>query len=165
MLICNENNKVISVDQIDSIINCNNLNKNYFWIFNLDILEFTLDTAKYIAETTCESILLEINGYMLAFPTYWNILVFDEDTTQLDVAEISDLSTANFTPFIYNWKESKHKLGNVITMDYKPLYKNTYPYLNKNQMLCHPINYHQWIVVSPNDPYKYIKDKLVGDII
>jgi len=56
--------------------------------------------------------------------------------------------------------------GTIIVIDYDSRYKNVGPLLNKHQMLCHPISQEAWVNVSPTDVFnKYLKEKIVGDII
>lgn len=165
MLICDEKNRSIIIDHINNSDDLLPITSKYFWGLNLDILEFKLEPLYYSQSTICKSMLLDINGYKCILPSHWFVLVYDEDTTQLDVVEIEDLSTSTFTVFSYGYNESRVAPIDIKTIDYRHNYKNISPLINKNQMLCHLIDKYTWIVISPFDSNKYIKDKLIGDII
>ena len=161
MLICDENNETIIIDStITPVIS------DYFWVLDLEISEFTLIPILYFQESVSPSILVEVNGFKFVLPANWNLLVYDPDTMQLDVVEISDLSSSNFTALVYGPNFGFIKPANVRTLDYRVSYKNVSPSLNKHQMMCHPISPDSWVVISPSDNYgKFLKDKTVGDII
>lgn len=160
MLICDEQDETIIIESIlEPIIS------NYFWALNLDLLDFTLEPITMVAEKFYPSILVEVNRFKFILPAEWNLLVYDDETMQLDVVEISDLSISNFTALLGGPKYDFAKPAQVKTLDYKLRVKSAYPSLNKHQMLCHPVSPDSWVMIAPSDSYsKYLKEKTVGDI-
>ena len=99
-------------------------------------------------------------------PANWNILIYSEDTQQLDVVEVSNIPGKEFTALINGPTLSRIKGARVTVTDYIPTYRNIVPLLGKNQLLCHPISPDLWVNIAPSDTYnKYLKDLMVGDII
>lgn len=142
---------------------------DYMWVLDLQMMDYTLAPLLVLEEISCPSIQIRIRGFDFYLPANWNLLVFSEETLDLDVVEISELAGREFTSFVYdisNPRVVKYHPGTVRVMDYKPDLINVAPQLNKHQMLCHPIGPHEWVNVSPSDTYnKYLKEMVVGDII
>jgi len=137
-----------------------------FWTLNLEIMDFTLADIVVLEELVCPTITLAVRGFEFVLPANWNVLVYDEDTMQLDVVEVSDLAGRDFVALVYGPNTSSVIPGRIKVLDYNPSGTNVYPALNKHQMLCHPIDPILWIAVAPSDSYnKYLKDCVVGDII
>lgn len=161
MLIFNENNQPILLDSLQGPVL-----SEYMYVLDLSMMDYTLAPLLVFEEVICPTILLSIHGFTFKLPANWNILVTDEETYQLDVVEVSELAGKEFKALIYGMDMKMIELGKIKVLDYYPDYQNIGPSLNKFQMLCHPISPNQWINVAPSDSYnKYLKEKLVGDII
>ena len=161
MLIVDENNNPIIIDNIHGPVLT-----NYFYVLDLNMRDYTLSPLQILEESCCPSLTLQIHGFEFILPANWNVLVYSEDTHQLDVIEVSALAGAEFTALVYGNQMSFIKPGIISVVDYSPNHKNISPSLHKHQMLCHPISETTWINISPSDSYaKYIKDTFVGDII
>jgi hypothetical protein len=129
-------------------------------------MDFTLSSITILEEITAPSMTIQIHGFKFDLPTTWYMLVFDPETMQLDSVCVEDLPGKEFCALVSGPNVQKGLAGNVIVVDYDPRYKNVGPLLNKHQMLCHPISPDLWVNVSPSDCYnKYLKEKIVGDII
>jgi hypothetical protein len=136
---------------------------DYFWALDLNVdgdgeIDYTLAPIVMFEETTCPSLILRMNGFTFNLPAKWNILIFDEETSEIDVVTAEDLSGNNFTAFVYGDDAPTVELGHITVVGYEPNHINVAPALNKNQMLCHPISPTRWINVAPTDTYnKYLK--------
>ena len=138
----------------------------FMWVLDLSIMDFTLAPLLMLEETICPSMQLCIQGFEFVLPASWSILVYDQETSQLDVVEVSEVAGREFTAFVYGPVSNRPTPASVIATNYYVEYKNIGPSLNKHQMLCHPIGPTEWICVSPSDSYnKYLKDKIVGDLL
>lgn len=166
MLIFNEETNVEVIDNIYGPTL-----SSHFWALDLNIdgegdIDYTLAPIVMFEETTCPSLKLEINGFEFYIPAKWNILVFDEETSEIDVVTAEDLSGNTFTAFVFGPDNSIVESGEVAVVGYESTHINVAPALNKNQMLCHPISPTRWVNVAPTDSYnKYLKGKSIGDII
>lgn len=160
MLIYDERTNPIVIDSIHTP-----LMSSHMWTLDLEIMDFVLSPIVIIEETFCPSLKLNILGFEFILPANWFVVVYDTDTTQIDVVKISDIAGQMYSllgsgPDIYR---PSSIIATVV--EYIPQYKNVNPSLNKHQMLCHPVAPGYWINISPVDPYnKYLKDKIVGDI-
>lgn len=161
MLIFNENNDAILLDNIQGPTL-----SEYMYVLDLTMMDYTLAPLLIFEEVICPTISVMIKGFTFELPANWNILVTDEETMQLDVVEISELAGKGFKAMVYGMNMSMPELEKITVNDYFSNFRNIGPSLNKYQMLCHPISPDAWVNVAPSDSYnKYLKEKLVGDII
>lgn len=138
----------------------------HVWVLDLNIMDFTLAPLLLLENITCETIEVTIEGFAFNLPAVWNMLIFDEETSQLDIVKVSDLCGREFTAFVYGPKMSMARAAVIRTTDYFMEYDNIGPSLNKHMLLCHAIGPDAWIVVGANNLYnKYLKDMTIGDII
>jgi hypothetical protein len=160
MLIFDENTHAILVESITTP-----MTTEYFWVLNLEIMDFTLTPLIVLEEVVGPTIVLEIHGFRFKLPATWCTLVFAEETMQLDVVENGDLAGKDFTAMISGPNTTIPLPGHVKLIDYILEDYNYVPSLSKSQMLCHPIAPDLWVNVAPSDPYnKYLKDLVVGNI-
>jgi hypothetical protein len=164
MLIFDDNNRTIILDNVYTPTPT-----DFMWVLDLQIMDYTLAPLLVLEEIICPSIKVRIRGFEFFLPANWNMLVFSEETSELDVVEISELAGREFTSFVYDISDPlivRYKPGLVSVLDYSPEFVNVGPSLNKHQMLCHPISPVEWINVSPSDTYnKYLKTAVIGDIV
>lgn len=161
MLIFDENNDAIMLDCIQGPVL-----SQYMYVLDLNMMDFTLAPLLVFEEVICPTITLQIRGFQFELPANWNILISDDETYQLDVVEISELAGKEFRALVYGMNMVNVELEPIQVVDYQLNHQNVGPSLNKYQMLCHPIDPGAWVNVAPSDAYnKYLKEKVVGDII
>jgi hypothetical protein len=161
MLILDEHDEPIIIESIHGPTPT-----EYFWVLDLNQEDFTLAPLVMLEEIICPTMQIQINGFTFNVPAGWNVLVYDSDTTQLDVVELSETAGREFTALVYGPNKSYPTPGKIIVTNYFVEHKNVSPSLNKHQMLCHPISSDEWINLSPSDSFnKYLKNKTVGDLV
>lgn len=161
MLIFDDEAQPIIIDSIYSPVKT-----DHMWVLDLTMMDFTLSPLLVLEEAICPSVQVQLKGFEFILPAYWNILVYDRETQQLDVVEISEAAGREFTAFIYGPHKHQVSSAPIYVTNYFLDRKNTYPTLNKHQMLCHPINANEWVLVGPSDGFnKYLKDKNVEDLV
>lgn len=161
MIILNENNSPIILDSIYTPTS-----SEFMWTLDLTMMDYTLTPIVMLEETVCPSMQVRVGGFDFMLPANWNILVYDRDTAQLDVVELSEAAGREFNALVYGPNASRVTPQPITIINYVIEYKNVGPALNKHQMLCHPIGPAEWVSVSPSDTYnKYLKDNVVGDLI
>lgn len=161
MLIFDGNNDVIILDTILAPTV-----SEHFWVLDLNYRDFMLTNLQVLEETVCPTMELLVNGFKFCLPALWNILVVDEESCQLDVVEISELSGKEFNAFVYGPRRATTDCQVIQVTDYFPSRRNVGPMINKHHMLCHPIDKDSWVCVSPSDTYnKYLKNTVIGDLI
>lgn len=137
-----------------------------FWGLNLEQRDFMLSKLTMFVELTTPILVMNIFGYSIEAPANWNLLIYSEETSQLDLLEISELSRGEFTAVVFNHVKNKIIPGPVSVIDYKEYGKIQTVALNKDVMLCHPLGPELWVCLAPADNYnKYLKDAVIGDII
>lgn len=138
----------------------------HFWVLDLNLLDFKLTPLLVMEEIIAPTIELMIEGFAFPLPANWNILVVDDESMVLDVVELAEVAGREFKAFVYGPKMNMAKTITISVIDYTLSAVNVGPMLNKHQMLCHPISPDSFVAVSPSDTYnKYLKDKVVGDLI
>lgn len=161
MLIFDGNSQPIIVDSIHGPTVA-----EHMWVLDLSALDFMLAPIVMLEEAHCPTVQVMVRGFQFLLPADWNVLVYDRETAQLDVVELSEAAGREFTALTYGPKKASPSPAVVTITDYHAERKNVNPSLNKHQMLCHPIGPDEWICVSPSDCYnKYLKDIIVGDLI
>lgn len=161
MIISDENYFPILIDSVDTPLTI-----DYFWTLNLEHRDFMLNPLIMNEEMTTPSLELNISDYHIEIPTSWNILVFSEDTSQLDIVEASDLTRNSYTALAFNHKTNRIFPALIKVMNYNLTSKIHSPSLHKTQMLCHAIGPEHWICLSPTDNYnKYLKNATIGDLL
>lgn len=162
MMIFDESNRPIIIENINGPVV-----SDFFWVLDFELnkeVDFTLAPLQFIEETQCPSVKIMIEGFAFFVPAHWNILVVDEDTTELDAIQIERVTGRNFSAVVGGPITSRLRMSEISVVDYSPDYKNVGPWLKKHHMLCHPIGPDSWINIAPSDSYKYIKDYTLGDL-
>ena len=161
MLIFDENTQPIIMDSIYAPTVT-----EYFWVLDLEMLDYTLTPLTVLEKVICPSVQLRIMGFDFYLPASWNLLVYDEETGHTDVVPLANAAGENFTAVVNGPKCNMIKAGQVSVVGYSPSHENIGPSLNKHQMLCHPIGPDLWINVSPTDPHnKYLKELTAGELL
>lgn len=161
MKIVDEHNQQVELIDITAPIK-----SEYFWALDLSMMDYTLTPLSILEEITCPTFLVEVAGVQFDIPASWNMLIYDNETGDVDLVPLCEMTGRNFTALGYGANSVLAKPLPVKIMDYKPYSKNVGPSLNKHLMLCYPINDTLWISLSAADVYsKYIKHISLGDII
>ncbi len=161
MLIFDENTNAILIESITTPITT-----EYFWVLDLEMMDYTITPLIVLEEVVAPTITVEIQDFSFNLPATWCMLVYGEETMQLDVIEIGELAGKDFTALISGTHLNMAVPGHIKLLDYITEDYNYVPSLTKNQMLCHPVAPNMWVNVAPSDSYnKYLKDLVVGDIL
>jgi len=161
MLIFDNNSEAVILDSIHTPTAA-----EHFWVLDFNMMDFTLAPLQGLEEMIVPVMEVMVDGFRFVLPAYWNMLVIDSDTSQLDVTVVEDLAGKEFEALIYGPNMHSGKMATVVATDYSPSFKIVGPSLNKHQMLCHPISPEAWVCVAPSDSYnKYLKNCVMGEII
>jgi hypothetical protein len=137
-----------------------------FWVLDLALQDFKLAPLGILEQIDAPTFIVSVDGFEFPLPASWNVLVVDDDSMVLDVIELSEAAGRSFKALVYGPDMVISRAAEIFVKDYMPTYPNVGPALNKHQMLCHPVSPGSWICVSSSDTYnKYLKDKVVGDLI
>jgi hypothetical protein len=138
----------------------------YMWILDLSILDFTLAPLIMLEEVVCPAIQLQVRGFEFALPASWNILVYDQETSQLDTVQLSDTGGREFQAFVYGPKKAFPIPGIISATNYYPEFVHVGPSLNKHQMIAAAVGPDEFVLVSPSDGFnKYLKSASISDLI
>lgn len=161
MIIFDTNNKPILLDSIHAP-----LATEHMWVLDFNLMDFTLSPVTVLEQFVSPAHIVRIKGFEFPLPSTWNILVYDRETSQIDVVEVLETAGREFHALIYGPKKANFGPGIITVTNYYPELLHVAPSLNKHQMLCHPIGPDEWISVAPSDAHnKYLKDKVVGDLV
>lgn len=160
MLICDHNNHPIIIDNVYGPIVTDHL-----WVLDLSMMDFTIAPITMLEELVCSSVQINIKGFEFVVPAEWNILIYDEETSQLDVVKFSEVASKEFTALVSGPFHKAPEPATITMTNYFIEYKNVGPVLNKHQMMCHPIGPQEWVVIGPSDGFnKYLKDQIANDL-
>ena len=162
MVFLDENNVPIFLESIDIPTV-----SEYFWSLSLKEKDFMLTEIQTLEEMEVPALTLAIMGYVIKVPTSWNMLIYSQETLQLDVIDVYELTKGDFSAVIYDHQKDYvvPGVGAVRVLDYIPNSKIMSPTLHKSTMLCHPIGPRHWTCISPTDNYnKYLKGTVIGDL-
>lgn len=142
------------------------------WMFRGIDTDFTLLPILYLEETTGAAVKVRINNSEFWIPATWNILVTDRDTFQLDTVNIQSCAATKHIAFVFAKDELKLRTLDIMVLDYCDSMSLIHPMIGKGTALVHPVGPSQGIgkqvalsvVIGPHDLYKYLSDKIVGDI-
>jgi len=162
MLISNEDSRPIVIASIDEPINT-----DYFWVLDLEEQDFKLSKLVMLEEFSAPTLTINVKGHSIEIPAEWNILVYSDDTSAVDMVQVSDLTKSNFSLFLLNHKSNKIVENLARVTNYSSASVVRTPSFNKNLMLCHPIGDNAWIMIAPTDTYnKYLKESItVGNFL
>lgn len=161
MLLFDQESKPMLLDNI-----CTPTSVENFWVLDMGMMDFTLTELNTLEESFSPAFELEIQNFKFWVPTRWNILVYDRDTSQVDIVEIAETAGRDFTAFVYGPKKAKPEPATIKVVNYTPNAPHVYPTMTRAQMLCHPISADEFVVISGTDGYnKYLKNIVVGDLI
>jgi hypothetical protein len=137
-----------------------------FWVLDLNLLDFKLAPLSILEQIEAPTFIVSIDGFDFPLPASWNILVVDEDSMILDVVELAEAAGRSFRAMVYGPNMHMAKTAEISVKEWFPNFPNVGPALSKHQMLCHPVAPGSWVCISSSDTYnKYLKDKVVGDLI
>lgn len=160
MLLLNEYNKTVIISSLyDPIVF-----KSY-WVLDLVLFDYKLANLNMLEESLSPAFLIRVGVAVFTIPANWYVLVYDEETTQLDTVSINDITNKDYTVLVSNMHNMKVDGATIHILDYIPDAKCVYPTLSKSHMMCHPIYDNTWINIAPNDTYnRYLKSRHVSDI-
>jgi len=143
------------------------------WIFNGIACDFMLNPITYLEETTGAVVKVRINGTEFWMPATWFILVTDKETYQIDTVSIQSCASSQHVAFSFSPDEMNLRMLDIMVLDYAEQMSLVHPMISKGTALVHPVGpsaprfgkTHQLsVVVGPHDLYKYLTNKVVGDI-
>jgi hypothetical protein len=161
MMVLNEHSQASAIEKLTQ-----QLGYDYMWIFDLSLKDYTLTPIITLEEFRTPTFVVDIEGSRLTIPANWNVLIYDQELSVVDVVELAEAAGRQFTAFVYGPAKSRPTPKVISVVDYFMDYQIVCPSLVKTQMLCVPINNDEWITVCPTDWYnKYLKGCTVGDLI
>ena len=132
MLIFNENAEIIALNTIYVP-----LVSKYCWITDLVEKDYRLMEIKLLEEMVGPCVTAAVGGIVFDLPASWYVLVFSEETSDVDVIKVHDLMRGDYTCLASGPAQSNYRPVHVSIIDYKEQGSIVTPRLNKNQMLCH----------------------------
>jgi len=144
------------------------------WIFNGPACDFMLSPIQYLEETTGAVVKVRINGTEFWVPATWYILVTDKETYQIDTVSIQSCASSKHIAFSFSPDEMNLRTLDIMVIDATENEMSlVHPMISKGTALVHPVgpspehfgkSYQLSVVIGPHDLYKYLANKVVGDI-
>ena len=118
MLIFDTENKPVLLDSIYTPTLT-----DHMWVLDLNLMDFTMSPLLVLEEIVCPVIVVTIKGFEFPLPANWNILVYDTETSQLDVIELSEAAGREFTALIYGPHKGNFSPATVAVTNYFPEFR------------------------------------------
>jgi hypothetical protein len=167
-VILNELNRSYIIDSLTQP-----LPLRHYWTFSGQALDFMLSEIMYIEETVGPTITLLVDGAEVKIPGAWNILVVDTETYTVDAVPVTTCGAFEHQAFIFSPTDGKLITAAVRVMNWEPNASCIYPAIEKANALVHAItpgtshgkSTPRGIIVGPNDLWRYLNGKTVGDLL
>lgn len=138
---------------------------DYFWVLDIKERDFMISKLTMLEEHQCAVLALKILDWVIEVPTDWNILVYSEETSQLDLVTAAEASRGRFDAVVFQHKNDRVLPGRIIPQEYIQAHSVVTPSFKKTEMLCHAIGPDYWVCLSPSDGYnKYLDNAVIGDL-
>jgi hypothetical protein len=168
MIILNEINRPYIVDSLTAPIVL-----RHHWIFNAQQLDFMLNEITYLEETVGPTVTLQIADSEVKVPGAWSVLIVDMETYTIDAIPATACAAFEHHAFVFSPDDGKLITAPIRVIAWEPKGSCIYPAIDKAQALVHSISpgvshgkiVPRGVVVGPNDLYRYISGKTVGDIL
>lgn len=137
-----------------------------FWVLDLSIHDFTLWPLTMLEEQTTSAYVLLVGGERVVIPCNWKVMIYDGETSDVDVIDVVDLAGRDFTAFGYGPLRAIPKPLTLKVIDLIHDITFVVPSKHKQHMWCLPVDATTWIVCCDSDVHvKLLKDATVGDLI
>ncbi len=168
MIILNEINRPYILDSLTAP-----LPLRHHWTFNGHILDFTLSEITYLEEALGPTITLVIDDSEVRVPGGWNILIVDRETFSIDAVPVTACAAFEHEAFVFSPDNGNLITSTVRVGKWEPKGTCIYPAIEKAHAMVHPIapgishgkSVPRGVIVGPNELWKWIANKTVGDIL
>ena len=146
MLYFGEDNRVHKIESIETVPD-----SKYFWVLNLKERDFMLKQLAVLETRVLPLVTVKTpSGITFDLPASWYVLIVDLDTTQIDVVRLSMIGGKLYDIFTFGPDMLKPTTSHLQIIDYKQSGEFTTCSINSHEMLCHAIDGHRWINISPS---------------
>lgn len=137
-----------------------------FWVLDLAIKDFTLWPLTMLEEQVSSAYTLLVGSERVTIPSNWKVMIYDGETSDVDVIDVADLSGRDFTAFGYGPLRAIPKPLQLKVVEFVPTHTFVIPCKHKHHMWCLPVDSSTWIVCCDSDVHvKFLKDATIGDLI
>lgn len=168
MIIINELNRPYIIDSLTQP-----LPLKHHWILSGQQMDFMLSEITYLEEAQGPTITLVVADSEVIVPASWNILIVDKETYTIDSVPVTSCASFSQQAFVFSPDDSKLITESVRVGAWVEKATCVYPAIEKSQGLVHAITpgsshgrpVQRGVIVGPNDLYRYVSGKTVGDLL
>lgn len=145
----------------------------HHWIFSGQQLDFSLSEITYLEETVGPTITLQVQDSEVRVPGAWNVLIVDKETYTIDAVPVTACASFEHLAFVFSPTDGKLITAPIRAINWEPKGVCIYPAVDKANALVHAISpgtlhgkqIQRGIIVGPNDLWRHISGRTVGDIL
>lgn len=149
------------------------LGVSHFWTFNGKMLDFKLEELEYLEETLGPTIKIKVHNMEMELPMSWSVIAVDKETYTIDSIPLASCATFEHDILLFSPDDSKLVTAKLSVIDFYDKKGCIHPMIPKDSCMVHPVttmphhgkNVFYGIVCGPNDLYRYIGQRTVGDIL
>lgn len=168
MIILNEINRPYIIDSLTAPIVL-----RHHWIFSGQQLDFNLSEITYLEETTGPTVTLQVEDSEVRIPGAWSVLIVDRETYTVDAVPATACAAFEHLAFVFSPSDGKLITAPIRVINWEPKGVCIYPAVEKANALVHAITpgvshgkiTPRGVIVGPNDLWRYVGGKTVGDIL
>lgn len=145
----------------------------FHWTFSAQQLDFKLTEITYLEETLGPTVTLLIEDSEVKVPGAWNILIVDRETYTVDAVPVTACASFAHEAFVFSPEDGKLITAPIRVANWEQKGSCIYPAVEKTGAVVHAISpgkmhgktTSRGVVVGPNDLWRYLGGKTVGDIL
>lgn len=145
----------------------------FHWTFSGQQLDFTLTEISYLEETLGPTMSLLIADTEVRVPGSWNILIVDRETYTIDAVPVTACASFAHEAFVFSPEDGKLITSPIRVIGWDPKGSCIYPAVEKANALVHAVSpgskhgtqTSRGVVIGPNDLWRYLGGRTVGDIL
>lgn len=145
----------------------------FHWTLSGRDVDFMLSEISYLEETIGPTLSLLIEDTVVQVPGSWNILIVDRETYTVDAVPVTACTSFAHEAFVFSPEDSKLITAPIRVIGWDPNGSCIYPAVEKANALVHAISpghkhgaqTSRGIVIGPNDLWRYLGGKTVGDLL
>ena len=170
MIILSEINRPYVIDSLTAPLP---QGSRFHWTFSAQQLDFKLTEITYLEETLGPTVTLLIEDSEVKVPGAWNILIVDRETYTVDAVPVTACASFAHEAFVFSPEDGKLITAPIRVANWEQKGSCIYPAVEKASAVVHAISpgkmhgktTSRGVVVGPNDLWRYLGGKTVGDIL
>lgn len=140
---------------------------NHFWVFNGIEVDFMYGKISHVEEYSGATVTIKCDKHdeIITIPANWYILALDKESYRIDMVPILSCSTYEHDAFVFCSTHQRVETVKIRVLEFNNGGIVYAPNLPKASAIVCPFTDTKGIIVGPVDLHRYLKEKVVGDLV